>query len=305
MGGQGVLDVFEGGENILLITVEGLALALVLHLDVGADAAGVEEVPGDAGRDVPEAAAPIGEMAELFALQAQGGGDGELGIEVGGRDADAGAGGGELALGAADIGAAAEQLGGEAGRDLGRALGDRLDLLQLGDEGPRLAAEEDAQAVAGLVALGLERGDLGLGAGNLSLGAGDVELAAAGQPGLGLRDLGGVLLDLDVALGDLDLLLEAAELEVISRDFSEERDQGVAAAFDLCGDVGVGGLDVAADAAEDVDFPRGVEAGLEKVGGGAGGGEGRRRCYPRTPLLNRARPEPLKLKAFSLVRLRR
>ena len=100
---------------------------------------------------------------------------------------------------------------GTAGGAAGIVAGRR----QLRQQGPRLAAEQEAEAVDGLLGGLLQLGDLGGRGRHLGLGVGDVQAAdeAALEPLAG--QVGAVLLGLEVPLGDGDLLLEAAQVDVV------------------------------------------------------------------------------------------
>jgi hypothetical protein len=63
-----------------------------------------------------------------------------------------------------------------------------------------------------------------------------------------------------VVLGDVDLPLELAHVDVVQRDLRHERDEHVAPVLDGEAELRVGRLDLAADAAEDVELPGRVEA---------------------------------------------
>ena len=132
----------------------------------------------------------------------------------------------------------------------------------------RLQAEQHAQAVDGLLRGGLQQRDLGRRGGHLRLGVGHVQ--PAHEPGVEplLRELGRVLLRLQVAAGDGSALLEGAQVDVVHGHLGGQRDQHVLARLDRRLHVRIGGLDAAAGAAEDVQLPRRVEAGLPHVADG-------------------------------------
>ncbi len=114
---------------------------------------------------------------------------------------------------------------------------------QLGQQGPRLAAEQDAQTVDGLLGGLLQGRDLGGGGRDLGLGVGYVQAADEAALESLAGQVGAVLLGLEVPLGDGDLLLEAAQVDVVESDLGGQRHQdiqaGVYGGFEVRG----GGLD--------------------------------------------------------------
>ena len=70
-----------------------------------------------------------------------------------------------------------------------------------------------------------------------------------------------ILVDLDVGEVDADLVLRAAQLHVIARQFGEVRHQGVAPALGRAVGLCLRGLDRSAHPAPKIEFPGGVEAG--------------------------------------------
>src|SRR5207245_1815482 len=186
--------------------------------------------------------------------------EGHLGEEVADRDPDAGGGGGELALGDADIGPPAQEP---------RRITDRADLRQLRKlprrsqqviERVGLATREHRQAVNGARDLSLERSDRREGGGKLRSRAGGVELGAA--PGLESRfcELQGLALVVDVAPRDCKLRLRAPELEVRARHLRGHRHLRIAQGGFRALSLGALRLDSAAHAAEEIELPEGIEA---------------------------------------------
>ena len=74
-----------------------------------------------------------------------------------------------------------------------------------------------------------------------------------------LRDLEDVAINLQIVIGDPDLGLNTAQLDVVARQFSEARNQRVAALILGLIDLRVGRLDLPADLAPQVEFPGSVE----------------------------------------------
>ena len=76
-------------------------------------------------------------------------------------------------------------------------------------------------------------------------------------------DRRGFLLGLQVLAGHGKLLLKAAEAEIIVAHVAHQGDQDVAAVLHGGLEIGPGGLDVAPGAAENIQFPGGIQAHLE------------------------------------------
>ena len=112
-----------------------------------------------------------------------------------------------------------------------------------------------------------QRPDAAQRARQLRLCARRVELGAAAGVEPRVGDVQRFLLVDHVAAGDVQLLLLAAQFEVGARDFGRHGDQRVTACgldrAELC----IAGLERAARATEEIEFPKGVEAGVVKLAG--------------------------------------
>jgi hypothetical protein len=126
----------------------------------------------------------------------------------------------------------------------------------------RPLADQDAQPVVGAL-LGRDQGrDDRLGGVEAGLGAGDVDRVAG--PGV-VADLGqpqGLALGVEVAVGHGQAGLGAAQFEVVAGHLGGDGHLGVAQVGSRRPRLGPGRLHAPADAAEQVDLPAGVEAGL-------------------------------------------
>jgi len=100
--------ILERRQNRFPIGDQRLLLPRIRHGDAGAGPSAVEDRPVERGRKREAAAAPFKQAGERRADQRRGRGQRETGVEVGDRDPDVRRGRGELALGGADIGAAAQ-----------------------------------------------------------------------------------------------------------------------------------------------------------------------------------------------------
>ena len=197
---KGGLDVLEGYEDLLAVNIDLLAVTGLGDVEVGEVAAALEDGEGDAGADLPDAALPVEEIAHIGALEACGAGEADDGEEGGDGDADAGIGGGEVALGGGDIGAALEEGAGEAGGDIGHAGIDKGATCELEAAGGE--AEEGSEGVFHLEAGTADAEEIGLIAGEIGGGAGDIEVAGeAGVEAL-LGDAQGIAAGGDGALED-------------------------------------------------------------------------------------------------------
>jgi hypothetical protein len=201
---------------------------------------------------------PANQVFGLAARSAKRSGEGKSRKKIGRGDANSGGGGVKLRLGAANVGAAQEKLGGQAngnGRGSGGNRGDRAQLVQ---KRCRLAAQKNAEAVDHLLHILLEQRNARFVGGDFGLGVGDVKAAdkTTGSAAAG---------EIEAAALGFKIALKAAQVHVVESNFREKRHQHIAAIFDGEGDIRVGGLDAAANAAENIQFPRRVEAGLIKI----------------------------------------
>ena len=216
-----------------------------------------QEMPGrdgvGLGAAVAEAAGGGGDIAGAA-------GEGDAREQVGDGDADARRGAGELAFGDADIRAAAQQSRRIAHR---HDAGQRRQISRRGEFGAQCAGfapDQHRQPMNRARHRRLERRDGAERAGQLRLRARGVELGAAAgiEPRLG--EIQRRLLVHHVALRDVELLLEAAQLEVGARHLGRHDDLRIALGRLDGAELRVAGLDAAADAAEEVEFPERVEA---------------------------------------------
>lgn len=128
---------------------------------------------------------------------------------------------------------------------------------------------------------GLDQADLEVGYAGpclLAVGARLLDVAAGCESGLvaPFGDLQRLGLADEVVAGDADAVAQGLSVNIVLRHFSDERDPRIVEAGPACSEVGAGGLDAAPRAAEKVDFPTRIEAGVIAVAAGAGAG-GRQR----------------------------
>lgn len=260
-GDEAVLGFLEGEEDGLFVDGEGALGAGVGGADALADATEVEGGPGELRAETPGIGAGLVEAGESIGFEADAAVEGDAGEEIGGFDADAGGGGGEGTFCGADIGAALEEFTGIADLEDIWPGGERSVGGEFGSEDEWREAAEDGDAVGGLGEGGFDGGNGGEGGAEEGLGAGDIELGTLAAIAEGFGEAEGIGLVGGVAAGDDELGLEAAEFEVIDGEFGAEGDEDIeAGGFDGI-DGGAGGFDGAADAAPEVEFPGGIEAG--------------------------------------------
>ena len=108
----------------------------------------------------------------------------------------------------------------------------------------------------------LERGYLGADTFDLSRRVLDVQAILQAALLAFLRKPEHVAIDLEVIIGDLDLGLDAAQLDVVARQFRQTGDQRIAALVGGLIDGCVGGFDLPADLAPQVKFPGCIEANI-------------------------------------------
>ncbi len=203
-------------------------------------------------------------------------GQGDVRIELGGGHADPGAGGGEIALGLAHVGAPGQEVGRQAGGDRRRRGGDRRRLRQLGRQILGRLAQQDAQGMDLDRCVRLQSRQARLGVGDLVGLALGVEAGGDARPAPVVDQGEQALLARDLGLVDGDAALVGAQGEIGAGHLGGEGDFGVAAAPEGRFRRGPGGLDRPAGPAEHVDLPGGVEAQLVEADPAAGQGEGRR-----------------------------
>ena len=116
MGGQRVLDIRLGRQDRFFVGSDRLVGQRVLHADVGSDGAGVEHRPAHGRPDRPVSAAPVEEVPTLRAFQPEAAGQAKAWEQIGNSDALASGRGGQLALGAANVGPSTQQVAGQTGR---------------------------------------------------------------------------------------------------------------------------------------------------------------------------------------------
>ena len=107
---QRVLNVLQRCQQCLFIDGQRFFLLLILNTDVGADSARVEDAPLHCRASRPKLAATGEPIAGADALESRSARQRKLGKQLRGLHAYASGSGRKLAFGAADVGAAAEQL---------------------------------------------------------------------------------------------------------------------------------------------------------------------------------------------------
>ncbi len=126
----------------------------------------------------------------------------------------------------------------------------------------RLLADQHSQAVQACLQAGAQARELGSGAGQVVLGLLDRQIVAQAclkTPG---GQLVGVFLGLDVGSGRSQTGLGGAGIDVVGGHFAEQTDQHIAQVFPAGGEIGTGRFHRAADAAENVQLPAGIETGV-------------------------------------------
>ena len=164
--GEGVLHLLEARRHSLAIVGDGGVIGSLGEADLGATLAGIEQRGGELRADGPEAVGPGEEVDNRRGLQTGGGAEDQGWEEGGATDPDLLIGGGDLAFGGSDIGAALEQGRRDGGRD-----GRRRHLMRCigqGQIGWRLA-DQHGDGVLELGALYAELDGLGARGFELSL----------------------------------------------------------------------------------------------------------------------------------------
>ncbi len=117
VGDEAIGDFAEGVLDGFLVEGEGFLEAGLGELEVAAEGAAGEEGQGDAGSELPGLAGAGEEVREGDGLEAVEAGEVDARIEGGFGLADVGVGGDEGLFGGAEVGAAVEEVGGQARRD--------------------------------------------------------------------------------------------------------------------------------------------------------------------------------------------
>jgi hypothetical protein len=170
---------------------------------------------------------------------------------------------GQATFGCLHVRPPTQQVAGVADRQGGDQRTDvRLSLNEKRVERTGTLAGQDGQTVVGALFGRDQARDRSLGGVEAGLSGRDVDRAAGPgvEPHLGQAH--GLALGREVAVGDLQASLGAAQFEVISSHFRRDRDLGVAQLGLGRAGVSARRLDAPTHAAEQVDLPAGVEAGL-------------------------------------------
>src|ERR1700683_2378730 len=146
-----------------------------------------------------------------------------------------------------------------------RAAGDRGRRFKLGLQSAGRVVGWNTQGVNGLLNLRVQIGQRRGGGQDLSFLLSHVQVGDEADVVFRFRQLKGLILGGDVFIGDGHLALKAAEGDVVGGNVAEESDEDFTAIFDGGVEIGLGGFDAAAGAAEDVDFPGGVGAELVEI----------------------------------------
>ena len=270
--GQRRAEFGDGGKDGLLVVGQGLLLQGGLGLDVGADGAAVEERQAHGGKEVPKAAGGADEVAAGKGFEADGAGEDEGGVTRGLGVGDEGGLRGKEALGAADVGSAAQEFGGDADEVLRWDFGDGLGGGEFWGEFAGKGAGEDGEGVEEGLFARKEEGDGG--AGLLEDVTGLLGGKAGGDAGgvAGGDEVEGLGLEEEVGGGDVELAAGGLELDVGDGGLGGEGDPGLGEGGLVGLEGGGRGVGGEAVAAEEVEFPRGVETGAVDVADAGAGG---------------------------------
>ncbi len=207
----------------------------------------------------------MGQAARVRGARADLAGQRDIRIELRHRYADIGGRGVQTRLGAANVGAPARERRRQThrhsrrhGRHLGRRGQFRL-------KRTRRFTKQIRQTVQRLCDLLIVLRQLRLRLCELRRGALHVQLAGESHFGLALRQPDNLALLIDKALRNLPQRLRAAQLHIGLRDLGFERHQRIVAAFQRRFGLRMGRFNRAAHAAEQIQFPRGIEANLPEI----------------------------------------
>ena len=213
--------------TLVLVSGDHFLQPRLLQTHVVEDSAVVQDVPAEAGNEKAQNALVRERLREVFGIPADGAVDEDGGIKVGFGDADLSRLRSDLALGAANVGTAAQQVGRDAGGDPGgrvrnRRAAQRRPRPQIGREVSRRGAHQGAERIIGLAEHDLECGDRGAGLLEYGPRLLDVEPGRRADAEFLGRECKHTFLNPDVVLRDLDPLLGDPVLHVIRGDVGEE-----------------------------------------------------------------------------------
>ena len=118
LGGEGILDFAEGREGGLLEVGRGEHEFGTATINLGKEAAALEDRLGEVAGDAPDAEVPREDFADVLAGAAESAGEADRGEKGSFRLEEALVGGRDAAFGGGEIGTAVEKGGGESRRDL-------------------------------------------------------------------------------------------------------------------------------------------------------------------------------------------
>ncbi len=265
------LGFFQRQRHGLLEHHQALLGARLAGRHARSDGAEVERCPRQAHAKRITRGVAGEQVAQPPCVEAQQARQGHARVQLAARDADAGRGRRQLALGGDHVGPALQPLLRRAHRQRGqvghRQRRQRTGQRHVGQHGARWLRGERGQAIGRGLDARLQRGQQGLGAGHERARAGHVELARATglEPRVG--DAQRLALVHEAGLGDAQALLQAAQFQVVARHLGRHGGvRGVQASLARAHLSG-GGLAGAPHATEQVELPAGDEAGVEAVAG--------------------------------------
>ena len=167
----------------------------------------------------------------------------------------------QIVFGLPDVGASARQLEGNADRDARGRRRHGPGAREFAAQSVRRQIQEQAEGVDLLRRLLFEARDLRSHRLELRLGVLDVEPCRQSLLLERLRQIQETLFGFHVFIGDVDQGLGAAQLDVVVCHLRQRGDEGRAPLVLGSYDLSIGGFDLSADVAPEIQFPRGVESG--------------------------------------------
>lgn len=214
-GGEGGLDLSDSLEDGFFVVGECLAGAGFLNLDRLADSAAFEDAPLEGGTERIGAGVGVDEVAGAGGLKGEGAGEAEFRIEFRLGDADGSGLRGEGSFGGTDVGAGAEEVGGQTdGEALSRG-GDFCAATEHASDAAGVATDEDGEIVEGGGEAALKLGNECLGGREVGFGLTDVDLWSESGRLAVFGDLHRFFLCGNVGLSEGDASLEGAVADVV------------------------------------------------------------------------------------------
>ena len=213
---EGILHFPQGDQQGLAVGSERLVIAAAGGLIVRLVRTAPEDRSGDSGSEGEHPVFPIEKPRDVDGLESAARSEAEIRVERRFRDPDFGAGGAEILLGGAHVGAAVEDLRGKSGADVGK--GACRAALADGKSGWGRPAKH-GEGVFRRAALALDEAEVVVREFEFRAGAARGDVVVQTRVGAGFLDIERVLAAFDGALQNRGLRIETTQEEILPRHF--------------------------------------------------------------------------------------